>query len=338
MSMRELIHDFATWLQSKSYEPPKIKYYSHVEGMQKWAAPQPTSKYIPDWYKNLPKRYELSYTDPELRRTAPGGIHHDFNTNNHTIKSCPGMQDILTAGYTVPFWANAIITTTLDGSGVLTHTSTNGARALVENEMESNADYCIIKSTDPNSPEVYQYLRGIGFKDDEIGDWRKFQSRPEVEPNFKTHTKDQYSTMVDELPDEWCKVLLKLETPWRISTPPGYSILYTDPTYHFNDCIQVMPGILNTDYWHESNMFLFVKQKGCQFSMNFGQPLVTHIPIKREKLPLEVKMWNEEERQRELERSYFMNSQWQGSKAYRKALKVFGYQQEKKGGCPFHKK
>lgn len=338
MSVRDVIHDFATWLQKKSYEPPKIKYYSHIDGMDRWAPPQPAGKFMPNWYKELPKNFSLTQENErtELQRTAPMGIDPIFNTNNHTIKSCPGMQDILTIGYTLPFWANAIITTTMDGKGLLTHTSTNEARVLGLPDGQDNGDFCRMQDASPDSGDVYAYLKGIGYTDDEIGDWKKFQKRPDVIPNFKTHPNLQYSTMTDELPDEWCKVLLKLETPWRISTPPGWSVLYTDPTYHFNDCMQAMPGILNTDYWHESNMFFFIKRRGVQFSITFGQPIITHIPIKRTKLPLEVSMWNEEQRQREIERTHYMNTRWQGSKAYRKAMSALGFEQ-KTGECPFNK-
>ena len=50
--------------------------------------------------------------------------------------------------------------------------------------------------------------------------------------------------MIDELPEDWCKVLLKLETKWRISTPKGWSMLLVDPTFQFNDCIQAVPVYL----------------------------------------------------------------------------------------------
>ena len=68
--------------------------------------------------------------------------------------------------------------------------------------------------------------------------------------------------MIEHLPEEWCKCLLKLETPWRICTSlDGVYYIQTQHT-HFNDCLQVMPeSVLNTDYWHESNMFFFIKKR-----------------------------------------------------------------------------
>lgn len=337
--MREVIHDFAQWLAKKSYTPPKMQYYSHVDGMERWAPPKPMSRWVPEWYKKLPKRHieehQMLSSIPELQKGAPIGIHPDFGTSGQTIKTCPGMQDIMTTGFMLPFWSNAIITTTQDGNQALTHTATHMSEALGAVPGENNSDFTKFEMLNPDSEVVHQYLEGMGYTTEEIGDWRKFQSRPEVSAFFKTHPTTQYSTMIEHLPEEWCKCLLKLETPWRICTPPGWSVLYTDPTYHFNDCLQVMPGILNTDYWHESNMFFFIKKRGVQFSMNFGDPLICHIPVKREMLPLEVRRSTEEERERDREMFYFMNIHWSGAKAYRKFLDMFGYKQ--KGGCPHRK-
>ena len=336
--MREVIHDFAQWLAKKSYTPPNMKYYSHVDGMERWAPPKPMSRWIPEWYKRLPKNSVSrvdKIKDNRLQRTAPLGIHPDFGLHGETIKTCPGMQDIMTTGFVLPFWSNAIITTTEDGKGVFAHTATDGSIALGAEAGKDNSDFTKFEMLNPDSDTVHQYLEGIGYTTEEIGDWKAFQKRPAVTANFKTHPGEQYTTMVEHLPEEWCKTLLKLESPWRVCTPPGWSILYTDLTYHFNENVQVMPGILNTDYWHESNMFFFVKQRGVQFSMNFGDPLICHIPIKRTQLPLEVRRSTQEERDKDKESFYFMNAHWSGSKAYRRFLNYFGDKQ--KGGCPHRK-
>ena len=132
--MREVIHDFAQWLAKKSYTPPKMQYYSHVDGMERWAPPKPMSRWVPEWYKKLPKRHieehQMMSSIPELQKGAPIGIHPDFGTSGQTIKTCPGMQDIMTTGFMLPFWSNAIITTTQDGNQALTHTATHMSEAL----------------------------------------------------------------------------------------------------------------------------------------------------------------------------------------------------------------
>ena len=66
------------------------------------------SRFIPSWYKNLPvqatedtEQIKAHKEGQSNHRAIPHGIHPDFNTWGHTIKTCPGMQDILTLGYTV---------------------------------------------------------------------------------------------------------------------------------------------------------------------------------------------------------------------------------------------
>lgn len=341
--MRELIYDFAQWLSTKSYSPPRVEYYSHITGMDKWAPVQPTARFMPKWYKDLPK---IDTSDEQLlehkegqamSKGIPHGIHPDFDTWGHTIKTCPGMQDILTLGYTVPFWANSVLSTTLDGKQILAHTSSEGSSYNYGDPEYANGDHTKIKTLEPDSEQVQAYLMGLGYTAEDVGDWRKFHKREDISPSWKTHPQSQYSTMIDELPAEWCTALLKLETPWRIVTPKGWSTLLIDPTFQFNDCMQAVPGILNTDYWHESNMFFFVKRRGVQFSMKFGQPLVTHIPIQRKKLPLEIRLANDADVERDREAFYLINTQWRGSKAYRIAMKTLGFKQEKERGgkCPY---
>ena len=177
----------------------------------------------------------------------------------------------------------------LDGKQILTHSATTGSSTNIGDAEDSNGDHTTIQTLEPDSVEVKAFLMGLGYTEEDVGDWRRFHKRVDVSASWKTHPESQYSTMIDELPEDWCKVLLKLETKWRISTPKGWSMLLVDPTFQFNDCIQAVPGVLNTDYWHESNMFFFVKKRGVQFAMEFGQPLITHIPIQRKKLPLEIR-------------------------------------------------
>ena len=342
--MRQLINDFAQWLNKKSYTPPRVEYYSHIPGMEKWAPVQPTSRFIPSWYKNLPvqatedtEQIKAHKEGQSNHRAIPHGIHPDFNTWGHTIKTCPGMQDILTLGYTVPFWSNSIISTTLDGKQILTHSATTGSATNIGDAEDSNGDHTTIQTLEPDSVEVKAFLMGLGYTEEDVGDWRRFHKRVDVSASWKTHPESQYSTMIDELPEDWCKVLLKLETKWRISTPKGWSMLLVDPTFQFNDCIQAVPGVLNTDYWHESNMFFFVKKRGIQFAMEFGQPLITHIAIQRKKLPLEIRQATASDLERDKEAFYLMTSQWKGSKAYRLAMKTLGFKQEG-GKCPYKHK
>lgn len=50
--------------------------------------PQPSNKILPEWYKKLNRTFKM-----------------DTNLEGKTIKSCPAVQDILTAGFVIPLWS-----------------------------------------------------------------------------------------------------------------------------------------------------------------------------------------------------------------------------------------
>jgi hypothetical protein len=54
--------------------------------------PQPTNKYIPEWYKKMPLM------------TEPSEI-----TGRRTIKSCPAIADLFSSGYVLPAWSDIAI-------------------------------------------------------------------------------------------------------------------------------------------------------------------------------------------------------------------------------------
>ena len=53
-------------------------------------APEPASKFVPDWYKKIPV-----YTNGDTKLRQPPG----WNTHNHTMKKCVPFLDAMTAGY-----------------------------------------------------------------------------------------------------------------------------------------------------------------------------------------------------------------------------------------------
>jgi len=73
----------------------------------------------------------------------------------------------------------------------------------------------------------------------------------------------------------------KLTNNWKITTPKGYSVLYTSPYFHAPS-LRIMPGIVDTDQWHNTNFpFEWIGGDG-EFVIKKGTPLVQVIPFKRE--------------------------------------------------------
>ena len=75
----------------------------------------------------------------------------------------------------LPFWSNAIITTTQDGNQALTHTATHMSEALFRSKRcENNSDFTKFEMLNPDSEVVHQYLV-----------WVILQKRLGIGENFK---------------------------------------------------------------------------------------------------------------------------------------------------------
>ena len=85
------------------------------------------------------------------------------------------------------------------------------------------------------------------------------------------------------IPENSWFTALKFGNPWDIITPPGWSVIITQPWYHRNLEIEILPSIIETDSYHQMNIpFLYhgIREK----TFRQGMPLIQVIPIKREEL------------------------------------------------------
>lgn len=96
-------------------------------------------------------------------------------------------------------------------------------------------------------------------------------------PQFLDHVKPMFQGQSPTM-------VFKGNSPWRIITRPGWSVMQVPLFYHFNNDLLAMPGIVDTDIMHEVNlqMLYFNKNKG-PIRVKRGQPLVQYIPFKRNK-------------------------------------------------------
>jgi len=78
------------------------------------------------------------------------------------------------------------------------------------------------------------------------------------------------------------KNYFKIAQPWLIKTPPGYSCLFQQPFYHFEQRYQLLPAIVDTDI-HDLNVeipgYLLTDDV---VKIESGAPLVQVIPFKRD--------------------------------------------------------
>ena len=78
------------------------------------------------------------------------------------------------------------------------------------------------------------------------------------------------------------KNYFKLQVPWQIVTPKGYSCLFIQPFYHFQENFTVLPAIIDTDTSDMINQNLPCVHRKHEFNILPGDPVVQIIPFKRD--------------------------------------------------------
>ena len=91
---------------------------------------------------------------------------------------------------------------------------------------------------------------------------------------FIDHTKTNFNGVEGQF-------VFKANCPWKIITPPGWSVLQLPLFYHFNQEWSVLPGVIDTDIHHEINQQVLYHGNGKEIQINAGDPFVLYIPFKR---------------------------------------------------------
>ncbi len=91
---------------------------------------------------------------------------------------------------------------------------------------------------------------------------------------------------------------LKLTSPYYFKTPPGYGLHFYDPFYNHRNNIRLLPGMVETDIWHEVNLpFEFVNDINNvdqeRIYLKAGDPLFVVVPyLKETKINLDLKNYD----------------------------------------------
>jgi hypothetical protein len=72
----------------------------------------------------------------------------------------------------------------------------------------------------------------------------------------------------------------KIKPYWNIKTPKGYSCMFFQPFYHFEDRYSILPAIVDTDTYHTPNFIGYLLKD--QFTVNPNEPLICVLPFKRD--------------------------------------------------------
>jgi hypothetical protein len=73
---------------------------------------------------------------------------------------------------------------------------------------------------------------------------------------------------------------IKLVSPWLYKTAPGYSLLVLPVAYEPSPDYEVLPAIVNTDYYHNLHVVVRV-MSDREFTIQAGTPIYHLIPVKR---------------------------------------------------------
>ena len=141
---------------------------------------------------------------------------------------------------------------------------------------------------------------------------------------------DVYITWLPEQHKKNAVAMLRIDCPWRMKTPVGYSSYQFPMYYHFNPDFEVPPGPIWTDEFHELQPQIILKHYG-ETKIERGTPLCVYVPYKREPddtFHYEIKKQDSELRGLDQKSKLIVNTKFVG-----------GYKemQKEKGGCPMHK-
>lgn len=91
--------------------------------------------------------------------------------------------------------------------------------------------------------------------------------------------------------------LLKIVSPYYFKTDKGYGLEFFDPFYHHRRNIKLLPGIVETDIWHEVNFpfeFYYSPEfkREVSYHIKAGDPLIMARPVKLEKIKSNLELHN----------------------------------------------
>ena len=100
---------------------------------------------------------------------------------------------------------------------------------------------------------------------------------------------------------------VKFINPWRIYTPPGYSVLFMQPFYQFERRFTVLPGIVETDSYHHVH-FPTIWHSTKDVIIDRGTPFMQVIPFKRENWDFEVGQMSEDQKDKDFAEKVEINT------------------------------
>lgn len=107
-------------------------------------------------------------------------------------------------------------------------------------------------------------------------------STPTSTFTWDTHSNDQFINYINpNFKGVDGSFVFKAICPWKVITPPGWSVLQLPLFYHFNKDWSVLPGVIDTDIHHEINQQVLFHSEEKTIEIKKGTPFVLYVPFKR---------------------------------------------------------
>lgn len=107
---------------------------------------------------------------------------------------------------------------------------------------------------------------------------------------WSSHPGEQYLDYVDhKFLNQKSFFVFKIQIPWYVFTSKNYSLYQLPTFFHFNEDFSVVPGVRDTDIYHEMNIQLVIHSDKKEIFIPRGTPLAQYIPFKREKTEYNIR-------------------------------------------------
>jgi len=104
---------------------------------------------------------------------------------------------------------------------------------------------------------------------------------------------------------------VKFTSPWFFYTPPGWSTLFIKPQLHPQNDFTLIPGIVETDSFHQVNFPSIWHAEGDRI-LKRGYPFLHVIPFKRAKHKINLEYFNEQDHKDSDGESFRLRSKFTG--------------------------
>lgn len=222
--------------------------FTDTQGVPEEFKPKPATASVPDWYKSLE-----SYMSGAKKPDGQG-------MTTATIKRCMPVFDAIVGGYILYTYVDVYVSQQKVQYGDKTHHEETGEDRLLTDEQ-------IKEKGLPLTSPYYEWpmYNPIQF--------HPHVQAPELPGKGNKHESVSYPKWIN---------------PWSIKTPPGYSVLFTQPM-HRESPFTILDGIVDTDQYNAPVNFPFVLNNwGFEGLIPAGTPMAQVIPFKRDSWQMEI--------------------------------------------------